>query len=188
MINENLYSLTIGDHIALDMLNTVSYLDGRIVDYWRSSQNVIRWLVNIAGIDIAPTRSFSDQELFNDAIELREVIRTLVEQRKAGCNLDFTKLSLFLSGASSYLAITKSSNNFMLQRRYRSDSTIEVLSPLAEAAADLLINLDVNLLKRCCGLNCILWFYDRSKSHRRRWCSMDVCGNRHKVSRYRGHI
>ncbi|MDX3854896.1 CGNR zinc finger domain-containing protein [Streptomyces sp. AK02-01A] len=29
----------------------------------------------------------------------------------------------------------------------------------------------------------LLWFYDRTKSHRRRWwwCSMETCGNRTKV-------
>jgi predicted RNA-binding Zn ribbon-like protein len=31
----------------------------------------------------------------------------------------------------------------------------------------------------------VLWFFDRTKSHRRRWCSMAVCGNRHKAARFR---
>jgi predicted RNA-binding Zn ribbon-like protein len=28
-------------------------------------------------------------------------------------------------------------------------------------------------------------FYDRTKSHKRRWCSMALCGNRHKVAEFR---
>jgi predicted RNA-binding Zn ribbon-like protein len=30
-----------------------------------------------------------------------------------------------------------------------------------------------------------LWFLDKSKSHTRRWCSMGLCGNRHKVASFR---
>ena len=30
-----------------------------------------------------------------------------------------------------------------------------------------------------------LMFYDRTKSHKRRWCSMALCGNRHKVAEFR---
>jgi predicted RNA-binding Zn ribbon-like protein len=30
----------------------------------------------------------------------------------------------------------------------------------------------------------VLWFLDVSKNGSRRWCRMDVCGNRAKVGRY----
>ena len=60
-----------------------------------------------------------------------------------------------------------------------------VLAPLAEAAADLLANADFDLVRHCEGVDCVLWFYDRTKAHRRRWCSMQVCGNRNKVAGFR---
>nr|WP_254214234.1 CGNR zinc finger domain-containing protein [Burkholderia multivorans] len=31
----------------------------------------------------------------------------------------------------------------------------------------------------------MLWFLDRTKSHRRRWCSKALCGNRQKVAAFR---
>jgi hypothetical protein len=31
--------------------------------------------------------------------------------------------------------------------------------------------------------NCVLWFSDQTKSHQRRWCSMESCGNHHKGGR-----
>jgi predicted RNA-binding Zn ribbon-like protein len=40
-------------------------------------------------------------------------------------------------------------------------------------------------VRRCEGVDCVLWFYDRTKAHRRRWCSMEGCGNRAKVARFR---
>lgn len=40
-------------------------------------------------------------------------------------------------------------------------------------------------LKACADDGCRWAFYDSSRSHRRTWCSMEVCGNRNKVRAYR---
>jgi predicted RNA-binding Zn ribbon-like protein len=40
-------------------------------------------------------------------------------------------------------------------------------------------------VKECDGHDCGWLFLDTSKAGRRRWCSMDVCGNRAKAQRYR---
>ena len=40
-------------------------------------------------------------------------------------------------------------------------------------------------LKACADPDCRWAFYDSSRSHRRAWCSMEVCGNRNKVRAYR---
>jgi hypothetical protein len=37
----------------------------------------------------------------------------------------------------------------------------------------------------CANPGCGTVFYDRSKNHSARWCSMQVCGNRHKVRAFR---
>ena len=40
-------------------------------------------------------------------------------------------------------------------------------------------------LKTCASEDCRAVFYDRSKNHSGRWCSMEVCGNRAKVRAWR---
>ena len=55
----------------------------------------------------------------------------------------------------------------------------------AEAAAELFTKPEFNLVRKCESDDCVLWFYDRTKGHKRRWCSMAVCGNMHKVSKFR---
>ena len=40
-------------------------------------------------------------------------------------------------------------------------------------------------LKACPGRDCGWAFYDRSKNHSARWCSMAVCGSREKVRAHR---
>jgi predicted RNA-binding Zn ribbon-like protein len=37
----------------------------------------------------------------------------------------------------------------------------------------------------CEGDDCYLMFFDTSRPGNRRWCSMQRCGNRHKVGAYR---
>ena len=61
---------------------------------------------------------------------------------------------------------------------------VALLWPVAQAAADLLTDMDPGRLRVCPGDQCGWLFYDRSKSGRRRWCDMRLCGNRAKVRRH----
>jgi len=61
----------------------------------------------------------------------------------------------------------------------------QLLVPPANAAAQLFTTADPSLVRSCADPTCTLWFYERTKSHRRRWCSMAVCGNRAKARNHR---
>jgi predicted RNA-binding Zn ribbon-like protein len=56
---------------------------------------------------------------------------------------------------------------------------------LTEQAAELLCHGDFTQVRQCEHPDCTLWFYDRTNAHRRRWCTMALCGNRHKVAEHR---
>ncbi len=60
-----------------------------------------------------------------------------------------------------------------------------VLSLVARDAIDVLGGPRGARLKRCEGSRCALLFVDTSRSGRRRWCSMERCGNRSKVAAHR---
>jgi hypothetical protein len=40
-------------------------------------------------------------------------------------------------------------------------------------------------MKECASHTCTAVFYDRSKNHSGKWCSMQTCGNKHKVRAWR---
>src|ERR1700694_5529202 len=42
-------------------------------------------------------------------------------------------------------------------------------------------------LKLCSSRSCRWAYYDRSKNHSSRWCTMASCGNREKARRFRSH-
>ena len=57
------------------------------------------------------------------------------------------------------------------------------LGPIALAAVRLFTDDDLHRIRECGGHACGWLFYDRSKNNRRRWCEMEVCGNRAKQRR-----
>jgi predicted RNA-binding Zn ribbon-like protein len=63
----------------------------------------------------------------------------------------------------------------------------QVVSAVARDAIDLLTGPFADRIRQCDGHNCRLVFVDTSRPGRRRWCSMERCGNRHKVRAHRAH-
>jgi predicted RNA-binding Zn ribbon-like protein len=176
----------LGDHPALDFLNTVSRKDGMLIDSLQSDADVMRWLARVGWPVESDATGLRSASLLRAAQALRQAIRTLVEKRKAGKRADPEALNGFLAEARSFMKLAQKKDGSMeLNRKWKQRSAEEVLAPLAESAADLLANGDFSLIRRCEDAECVMWFYDRTKSHHRRWCSMANCGNRHKVAAFR---
>ena len=60
-----------------------------------------------------------------------------------------------------------------------------LLSRVAAAVAEAVTAGTWQRLKACESPSCHWAYYDRSPAGRRRWCSMQVCGAREKMRRYR---
>lgn len=171
-----------GDHPALDLINTVVQVNGQPVDGWQSDADVLDWLAQAGHL---PDRAAAGPALLAVARELRETVRALVARRKAGLDIDPAPLNALLAQASRHMELVRDGAGALkLVPAYVSDTPQRLLAPLAEAAAELLAG-DFALVKHCENPECSLWFVDRTKSHRRRWCSMAICGNRHKVASFR---
>ncbi|WP_030775886.1 CGNR zinc finger domain-containing protein [Streptomyces sp. NRRL S-920] len=56
-----------------------------------------------------------------------------------------------------------------------------LLSTVARDGVDLLTGPFAHRIRRCASDNCYLIYVDTSRPGRRRWCSMEHCGNLHKV-------
>lgn len=57
--------------------------------------------------------------------------------------------------------------------------------PVVRSAADLLISGELDRVRECAASDCSWLFFDESRNRSRRWCSMQTCGNRAKVDRFR---
>jgi predicted RNA-binding Zn ribbon-like protein len=158
----------LGDHPAMDLLNTIVRAESGLVDVWQSDDDVLRWLVRTALLKTKITPHLRSGALLAGARRLRDIVRALVVARKAKKRLDVAALNDFLAQGKSHCELTRAKGG-----------------SLAEAAAEFLATADFDLVRACEGVDCVLWFYDRTKAHRRRWCSMEVCGNRNKIAKFR---
>jgi predicted RNA-binding Zn ribbon-like protein len=171
----------LSDHPVLEFLNTTPMVEGKLQDLLQTDADVLSTLARLGW-----SMKFKGTTLLTAARELREELRQLVESRKAGEPLNLAQLNKFLAEAKSHLKLRQDrEGSLAVDRVWEHRTPQQALAPVAEAAAKLLATGDFELVRRCESETCVLWFYDRTKSHHRRWCSMASCGNRHKVAAFR---
>ena len=58
------------------------------------------------------------------------------------------------------------------------------LRQVVHAAVVLITSSDIDNVRECSEKTCRWLFLDRSRNHSRRWCDMQLCGNRSKAKRF----
>jgi predicted RNA-binding Zn ribbon-like protein len=76
------------------------------------------------------------------------------------------------------------SGEWRLEFVAREDSLEWLLAAIARSAAEILAEGSAARLRICANPSCSLFFYDDSRTRRRRWCTMTLCGNRSKVAAF----
>jgi predicted RNA-binding Zn ribbon-like protein len=189
----------VGDHLALDFLNSIASPKGVPVEWLRDGRELVSWLEQanvIAPAIAARFRQSKDQRAIDGvavrARGFRDWLRGFVN-RHMGKPLTpsaakaLGPLNELLAGDTSFPVVEAAGGEQALRlgRVRRWEGPDELLRPIAEAAADLVCLVDFRLIRGCEGFPCTLLFLDRTKAHIRRWCSMAVCGNRAKAAAHR---
>ncbi len=146
---------------------------------FRSPERLKAWLVGRGLLGEDEPVSEADREL---AVEVRDALRSAAaantgatDKRSAASDLSFGELPLVVrlgEGSKPELASWEGGVKGALGR---------ILADVAVAAA----KGTWARMKICAAEDCRWAYYDHSKSRTGRWCSMQVCGNRHKTRRYR---
>jgi predicted RNA-binding Zn ribbon-like protein len=123
-----------------------------------------------------------------DARTLRETLRPLLLAWTGEKPVPFPvevidELNALLAQDRRYTQLNPDNDALLLHERRYWEQPTQLLVLSAQAWAHLLVEGDSTLIRQCPG--CTIIFYDRTKAHRRRWCSMALCGNRAKVRRHR---
>jgi predicted RNA-binding Zn ribbon-like protein len=176
----------VGDNLAINFINTRRMIERQLTDTLQSDSDVKAWLRRLEVPVAKGMLAFSGGVLLQRARELREIALAAVQDRKSGEKTSLVALNRFLTDAPSHGVLTADgASNIRVTRVYGKETVEAFLAPVAEAVADLLADGDFDLVRHCEGNACVLWFYDRTKGHRRRWCSSTGCGNRAKVAAFR---
>jgi predicted RNA-binding Zn ribbon-like protein len=176
----------VGDNLAINFINTRRMIEGRLTDTLQSDRDVKAWLKRLEVPVAKGPLPFKDGVLLQKARALRTIALKAVQDRKSEKNPSLVALNRFLANAPSQATVTAyDARNIRVTRVYGKETVEAFLAPVAEAVANLLADGDFNLVRHCEGDACVLWFYDRTKGHRRRWCTSTGCGNRAKVAAFR---
>jgi predicted RNA-binding Zn ribbon-like protein len=92
------------------------------------------------------------------------------------------RLNTILEGDHRFAQVRVDAQDVVVKDHRRWIEPRQLLIPPAQAVVRMLADGERGLVRNCEG--CTMWFYDHTKAHRRRWCSMALCGNRAKA---RGH-
>ena len=174
--------LFLGNALWLDFVNTEIAVNGEPVDLVQSEADLRAWLAQCGVLDEG---ALSEAVLLPHALELRAFLRTLAGQFAQGRPLPpeaAETLNRLLSSRHGSMRLLGRDDGWILVFHSENVQAADALVPLVQSAADLLTAGDWRLVRKCEGPKCVLFFYDMSKNHKRRWCSMEGCGNRHKAA------
>ncbi|MBI3650844.1 MAG: CGNR zinc finger domain-containing protein [Acidobacteria bacterium] len=183
----------IGNNLGIDFVNTLVSDGEKPVDLLASFADFVHWLSALQVIEAAQAKEFlkrwSDSPesatAFQQVVEFREVLKQLFERIVHGRTIQqksIDAINALLRLQLGYAELRRVKGGF--EKRFHSslDEPLHLILPIAEAACDLIGYGDLSLIKQCENPPCVLFFYDTSKNHARRWCSMNLCGNRAKAA------
>ena len=182
----------VGGHPAVDLTNTLVPPPGLGIDFLREWSDVIDWLgqaqlstspaLHIAASGRAQAlKAFKE---FRDA--WRNELARIIATGKVGD--DFLKILNRHLREDGFTETLRRNGEGLHLVRSKSELRGEklALALVARQVAQFLAEANFTYLHRCANhTSCSLYFYDTTKNHHRQWCSVAICGNRHKVAEFR---
>jgi predicted RNA-binding Zn ribbon-like protein len=186
--------LFVGNHLALDFLNTCPVQDGQPMELLPDFAALLRWFQaagllsprEVAALDRQWGQSAIARRTLEDLLGFRERVRKSVLAWEGGHivqDATIEELDRLMAAYPMRARLTKRNGKELLTELYfKPESPEDLFAPLAHATAMLFANTNRDRVRRCD--QCVLHFVDTSKKGTRRWCSMQLCGNRLKVAAY----
>ena len=181
---------------SLDFVNTEVMFDGARTDLLRSLSDFAEWLEKAGIASAGDARRLTKKwggsreakSSLHAARELRSQLRTSVENvMNSGRVPDSLArdLNRYLRYPRLVTDVISAKGRLQTQSHWLLERPADLIVPVAHLAANFFSHADYSAIRKCENPDCILFFYDISKNHTRRWCSMGLCGNRAKVAAFR---
>lgn len=187
--------IKVGNNLSLDFINTKIAENGSLKDLLENFTDLAAWAVAANLLEKSEAERLIEEwkdsaesaEAFARAIEFRETLWEMFVNLTRGKTIGKAGIAAInreIQNQSGTIEIKKTENGF--EKLFRTDFSEprQLLAPVAESAADLLCYGNPLYLKKCENPECVLHFYDATKNHTRRWCSMAACGNRAKAAAF----
>lgn len=167
-----------GGRISVDLLNTRWMSSGAPVD-WLVEDDAVRLFADSHGVTVENAKVGESRRAL---VQAREVVLRLFETVPGG-GVDaqlVADVDAILERANVRLTASDDGVRVAIAgidgpHRLAVDAVVDAVDLLSDRP---------ERIRSCNHEDCTLWFLDTSKAGRRRWCSMEQCGNRAKARRH----
>lgn len=187
----------ISGRLCLDFTNTLDWRGtDKPLELLNNYKDLLTWSGRLGlisdqetcqALEIASQETNRSELVYRRAIALREALYLIFAKICQNKKPDQTEFEIFnheLSAAMARSRISTAASGFKWQWSDKNNPLDRILWPIAFDAATLLTSDMLDRVGMCSDKKCAWLFLDTSKNHKRRWCSMEDCGNRAKFQRH----
>ena len=187
----------VGGTLMFDLTNTTSDRGGpQAQDHLRRADHVLAWAQHAGILGAAGARALRREiarprlagDLLRRTRELRDLLHVLGTALAAGAAPRpalLSRLTHIHASALAHARLVPTGAGFAWRWDAARAPVEAVVGPVALSAIEVVTHAERTRIKRCAGEHCGWLFLDTTKNNRRRWCEMEVCGNRAKQRRLR---
>src|SRR2546428_375102 len=170
--------------VALDLVATLDGRSAQLVDRLPGPADLALWLKGAGLVESPPDVGEASHAA---CLALREAIHGSARAAADGAVPGARDRELINQFAGLPLRVPILDAKGRL-RWSATDPVTAALGTIARDAATLIGGPVARAIRSCQEPRCSMLFVDRSRGHRRRWCSMSACGNRAKVAAHRQRV
>lgn len=185
--------LFVGNRLILDFLNTRPVLPQGPTELLRDVQALERWLIASGMMRPVKARSLMRNSrnsshatsFLKELLAFRERLRSAVLRMESGLAASDEFIQEVNAGLVLYrptTALHTREGRIVRELSFDPKAPTDLWAPLLDGTADLLAEPEPGRIRKCEA--CVVHFFDTSKKGARRWCSMNICGNKLKVAAY----
>jgi len=185
--------LFVANRPILDFLNTKPVLSDGPTELLPDVRALERWLIASGMVSSAKDkaavrgwRNSAEAEAFlKQLLSFRERLRDTVlriESETLPTDTFLAEVNSLLLQYPRHTLLRKRDGRVIRETLSELRKPVDLWAPIVDATANLLTETESSRIRKC--ESCVVHFFDASKKGSRRWCSMNICGNKLKVASY----
>jgi predicted RNA-binding Zn ribbon-like protein len=185
-----------GGVLCLNFVNTLGDRPRKLAEHLRTFGDLLSWSGQTGVLEktelrqvkaLARNSGARTRAVMEGALRFRETLYVLFSAIAAGKRVDsatLKKLTRSYGEAIECSELVQDGTKFTWIKPSSGGAIDSMLWAVVLSAVDLLTSEDLVRLRECASGECSWLFLDRSRTGRRKWCDMKVCGNRNKARRH----
>jgi predicted RNA-binding Zn ribbon-like protein len=185
--------LFVANRPILDFLNTKPVLadgptellpDVRALERWLIASRIVtspKAKAAVRGWRQSPEAAAFLKQLIAFRERLREAV-VRIENGSSPTDAFLAEVNSLLLQYPRHTSLHKRDGRVIRETLFEPRKPADLWAPIVDATADLLVETESSRIRKC--ESCVVHFFDTSKKGSRRWCSMNICGNKVKVAAY----